>query len=407
MIRFFKYLLLVTISLIILNNCIDEIGGVVDGYEDLIVVEGMLTNEDTEYTIKLSRTSADVNVLGDPVEGASVSVEDGKGNKFDFKEENKGIYVSDDDQFRGEINETYQLTIQIKEGDTYQSEWCVLNEPGEIDSIYFEKRQYYSSAERRNMDGVSIYADGKSCSENDDVSLRWKCYSTWKFMVQYPTYHKLYSYAPDSVTRIPYQNKFCWKSSVTDNINIYSFKNTNTKEVTKQHMLLLRPSESDVVSIRYSVLVKQYSISLDEYNFWRNIKETTQETGDIFGKQPYTVVGNIKNITTPSRRAVGFFRVAGVTSKRTYIDRAEVSKMKIPVETFVNHCPVDTGLIDSARYTNIYDVYNHFVVDSGAGLVDMVTNLYTGEILGLRVTNKKCNDCTKTGSGITPSFWEE
>lgn len=406
MIKMLRNIVLGVMISLVFSSCIDEIAGVVDGYEDLLVIEGQITNEDVAYTVLITRTSEDVNSEGKPVVGAVVSVEDSKGSKYNFVEKGRGEYVSDDDAFRGEINEQYRLNIEIKGGDTYQSSWCILHEPGDIDSIYFESYEYYSQSRMKNMRGISFYANGQGCGD-DDVFLRWKCFHDWKFMVQSPTYHELFRNAPDSVVVTPFQNKFCFKSSISNSINIHSFQNTDETTYNKHYLTSMNPTEMDAFSIRHSLLVKQYSMSSDEYNFWRNIKETTQETGDIFGKQPYPVVSNIKNLTNPEKRAVGFFKVSGVSEKRIYVDRADISFLKIPVLTYTYSCPIDTFLIDSVEFDNVYEVYDYYVNGMGLGLVDLYTNLYTNEILGIRVTEPKCNDCTISGSPNVPSYWEE
>jgi len=82
-----------------------------------------------------------------------------------------------------------------------------------------------------------------------------------------------------------------WKS---DEILIYSNYSGQTGPVKKEPLLFIAPDQSDRLLIQYSMLVSQYSISKAEYDFWNDLKQVNETGGDIFAKQPYNILSNIK-----------------------------------------------------------------------------------------------------------------
>ena len=71
--------------------------------------------------------------------------------------------------------------------------------------------------------------------------------------------------------------------------------------------------------LQYSILVKQYSISKSEFDFWDNLKKINDKSGDIFEYQPYPVNSNIHNVNNTKDRVLGYFQVSAVKQKRKNI----------------------------------------------------------------------------------------
>ena len=105
-------------------------------------------------------------------------------------------------------------------------------------------------------------------------------------------------------------NEFCWKYSHSSDILIHSdVILQESSEPEKMPLLFIASDNSDRLLIHYSILVKQHSISKEEYDFWNNIKQVNEAGDDIFGKQPYMVDGNIHNISNPDEKVLGYFQV--------------------------------------------------------------------------------------------------
>ena len=78
-------------------------------------------------------------------------------------------------------------------------------------------------------------------------------------------------------------------------------------QIKNEPILFIDSGKSDRLMLQYSILVKQYSISSREYDFWNNMKQVNESGGDIFAKQPFSVTSNIHNINNPKERVLGLF----------------------------------------------------------------------------------------------------
>ena len=58
----------------------------------------------------------------------------------------------------------------------------------------------------------------------------------------------------------------------------------------KKPVFFIASDKSDRLRLEYSILVKQYSVSKSEFDFWDNLnKINDKRSGDIFEYQPYPV----------------------------------------------------------------------------------------------------------------------
>ena len=75
------------------------------------------------------------------------------------------------------------------------------------------------------------------------------------------------------------------------------------------------------LSVRYSLLVKQYTIGKEAYVFWNGLEEQNSDQESLYTSQPYQINGNVKNIDNNTEPVLGYFLVAGVSEKRIFVDR--------------------------------------------------------------------------------------
>lgn len=69
------------------------------------------------------------------------------------------------------------------------------------------------------------------------------------------------------------------------------------------------------------VLVKQYAISKEIHSFWKAVDGQVNNSGGIFDEPPTTIRGNLFNANKPDEQVLGFFGVAGVSVKPTFVKR--------------------------------------------------------------------------------------
>lgn len=396
-----------------LCNCIDPYSPKLSGYESLLVVESLVTDANSSYTVKLSRTFQEQNTIPAGVSGATVFISDNSGINSYLSERNSGVYSTDSTTFRGTPGKTYVLHIQTKEGAEYESDPCLMHSVPDIDSVYFSKDQQFLNNQTQLQDGVMVSLNSKPAEKN--VYLRWDFEEVWKFKVPFP---KKYNYIldpefPDNPTfsLVKDVKEFCWKSRKSDVILIYSDYSGLGAEITGEPVCFIPSDKSDRFTVQYSIIVKQYSISQQEYDFWNNLKQVNVAGGDIFAKQPFTVISNIHNVKNPKERILGYFQVSAVKQKRNYLTTAQFVNLGLPY--YHNSC--ESAVKEPLDYPNAFlappptwdDLYTIFCRNSDYYFVEPIFAPNTSDLVKMVFARPQCADCQVTGSLLKPDFWKD
>ena len=398
--------IIIMITGITFSTCIDPYVPELSGYESLLVVDGLITDANNSYSVKLTKTFQNQSSVPEPVNDADLSISDDTGRKYYLFYMRNGIYQTDSLAFRGVIGRTYVLHILTHEGNEYSSEPCILQSVPEIDSVYFAKDQKLLENGTDLRQGVSIYLDSKEGDFNRYY--RWAFEETWKFRVPDPQKYN-YDMASGALYPIHDLKEFCWKTRKSDEILINSVLPGQPALIKKEPIYFIASDISDRLLIQYSILVKQYSISGKEYEFWNNLKNVNESGGDIFAKQPYTVVGNVKNVKNPKERVLGYFQVSAVAQKRANLPFSKIIKMKLPFYHY-NSCfrieaaPSDfmTPYGPSVTWA---DVYRMFCVESDYCFVEPLYIEGTNVLDKMIFSTPECANCEFTGSSKKPVFW--
>ena len=106
-------ILLFLIVIIFFVACIEEFNPKIDGYSNLLVVEGKITNEPGPYIIKLSRSAPFYSLDYYPISGANIVISDDLYTEELLTELEPGIYSTDSLGIKGEVGRRYRITIKI------------------------------------------------------------------------------------------------------------------------------------------------------------------------------------------------------------------------------------------------------------------------------------------------------
>jgi len=398
--------------LFLISTCIDPYDAELDEYESLLVVEGMITDLNSSCKIKLSRTFQNENADPVTISDATVFISDDAGHSYYLQPGGSGLYKTDSLEFRGSPGRTYILHI-LTENEEFVSDPCTMQPVPDIDSIYFAKDADLVNNGSESQEGIRIYLDSKGAEENRFY--RWDFEETWKFRVSNPKkYDYIKGVKPDYPVIVPVADikEFCWKNDSSDEIIIQSISEGQTQRIEKQPVHFIATGKSDRLLIQYSILVRQYSVSKDEYEFWNNLKQINETSGDIFSKQPYGVTSNIHNITNPSDRILGFFQVSAVSEKRKNISYADVVKLGLPFYAYScqtwEYSPGDFETLCMCPPKTWDDVYWIMSVVSDYVFIQPKYQGFSDSILlKLQFTRPECADCELSGSHTEPDFWKE
>ncbi len=152
-IRLFLFIALVA-------GCTVEFLPETDESQDLLVVDGMITNNNQVHRIRLSRSTPVGSPLGSkPVKGAAVTIKDENGIITTLTESPDGTYCTDSTEFIGRIGGRYSLNIEINNA-RYSTDLIEMKPVPPISSLYYEKEVIVASKDTNDVDeGCRIYID--------------------------------------------------------------------------------------------------------------------------------------------------------------------------------------------------------------------------------------------------------
>ncbi|OQX82099.1 MAG: hypothetical protein B6D64_01090 [Bacteroidetes bacterium 4484_276] len=354
-------------------------------YQNLLVVDGMITNEPGPYIVRLSQSTPVSNQVGAYVSGYQIIIMDDHGNTETLHEINPGEYSTDPDGIQGVAGRKYKIEITSVTGEVYQSEYETLKQPTDIESV-FAKLEYRQNNEvNYDIAGYQFYLN-TAMAQHDTNYYLWNMTATYKYQADLKI-----RFIFDGTLR-PFYNsdslRICYKTQIIKEIFTYNTSGLN-KPVLTNFPLHYVSTETRDLSFRYSLMVKQLSISETAYNFWSAAREQNSDIGDLHSRQPYQIRGNISNLNNPGEPVLGLFLVAGVSEKRIFVNRPDPPvRMRYPV------CVAGEGAVENFpdiffRPERFWPVYATFHVDGRPALPPQV-----------------CMNCELSGGVLQkPGFW--
>lgn len=389
------------------STCIDPYTPVLEGYESLLVVEGLVTDEAVPYEVRLTRSIQHEDSVPERVTDATVYISDESGSEAYLGLSSSGSYVTDPAEFTGVTGKTYTLHITTADGREYESDPALMLPVPGIEDIYYEKDKEYSSDRSEILEGIRIYVDTEKGS-GENQYLRWEYEETWKFKL---ADYKRYNYINDS-TIFPVNEvlDYCWKTAKSSAIVEGSIVPGKDDFIKKAPVCFVASAKSDRLILQYSILVKQYSLSSEAYEFWDNLKQVNEAGGSIFDEQPYPVISNIICLNDPGEKVLGYFQVSAAKQVRKYITASELDELSLP--WFIYDCtryevnPLDYWAPGSMLPPMSWDeLYNMFTQAGDFAFVEPIYNESTDELENLVFVASDCSDCTLTGSSEKPEWW--
>lgn len=366
-----------------ISSCVEKYWPEIEKYENVLVVDGLLTNGDDPIIVRLSISSSinDGELL--PVEGGELYITDQDQMEMPLTEMGSGIYQVLDSSFHGQVGGSYQLHISLPNGRNYVSDICHLEEPSPIDSVYGVIESSVVINSSHILKGIQFYIDNHT-NLTDTSYYMWRLTQTFKYQA---TFSLDYTWEGEY---IPYPNpdslRTCWFTSQVNHIFTFSTEYLD-EPVIKRLPLNYVSTETKRLSIRYSLLVKQLSLSKSAFDFWNAIQQQNIEHGNLYSHQPIQIKGNMQNVTNAEETVLGYFTVAGSTKKRIYIDRQ-------PLDYYYDECTPDFESMRNIRFEpeEFWPIYLTNVPSKGLAMGN----------------NEACFDCRLEGGSLTPpDFWED
>ena len=333
----------------LLSACITPVDLEPEGFNDILVVNGFITDQPGPHRITLDRLSRFVGVREEGgtrrfEENARVRIIDDQGNVTPVErvlEVQKRVFNADPfggclpaadsivvqsasfrtpSGFTGVVGRSYTLEVVTQEGRTYRSTPQLILPTPPIDSIGLEFKVLPAVNTPRS--GVEIYA-----AFQDPVG---ENFYFWQYNGIYridtppspdPDACCLYDPADDGEDE-------CWilERNVAGNqlaVSDRLFDGQNTRQLAgmiEDNGLRFANGKTPTTR-QYYVELFQYNMSQEAFNYNERILDLAEINGEVFDPPPLSVGGNLTNVENPDDPIIGFFGAFSVQKAEIFIDR--------------------------------------------------------------------------------------
>jgi len=366
-----------------------------------LVVEGRVTDEIGPFRVRLTQSDHVYNYQNlynfAPVPDAFVDISDQSGNVYNLNYTDNGWYETEDKNLRGIIGNTYILHVNVNDGSQYESTPQQISEVADIDSVYHEEedRTQITGKDVSIEKWLTVYLNTHAPSDSTHY-FKWEFDETWEFNMPVSIDVVKYVFPPDCggckldsmysiLVDVINEKSHCWVTEASKSILVKSTASSNVGEIEKFPVTSIGPGD-DRLSIRYSILIKQYSLNREIFNFFKLLRDLNENNGSMYDKNPSPVNGNI-SCCDNGKIALGYFLASAVKSKRIFINNSEVH--------------VVTGHNAYSACGWVYpplQVMEYYPFGTIGSLVkDHGDTIWTG--------SKYCSDCRVRGTSVKPDFW--
>jgi len=347
----------------------------ISAQSNLLVVDAFLDGTERTCTVVLSRSQDVSDTKAKRMEkNANVQLVDSEGTGYDLKETSDGKYSVSNVTIDTRIK--YQLRLKTEGGKSYQSDFVEIKYTPPIDNVTWEA----------NDRGLQFYVSTHD-DEKKSIYYQYRFVETWAYVAPL-----LSSYEVKNEIAVPRVSDIyhCWSTAASSNISIATSVKLSEDIISNfPFYLLARPSEKYL--IRYSILVKQNTLTVEAYNYWQQLQRNTEKLGTLFDPQPSQIQSNVQNIDNEDEPVLGYFNAGITTEKRIFVDFSELPKDWYFSKT---QCHLDTVRNEALGGFQGFLIYPLYKGNS--------TSPY-----GYLYTNSICADCRASGGGTTatPDFW--
>lgn len=356
-----------------------------------MVVEGTIDVGDSITVIKLSQTvnlGADVQTSG--LSGYEVTIQDETGAPVAQLQEQLGQSGKYTSATPLSLNPAKKYRLHISgNGKEYASDYTAVKNTPAVDSVGFVPKG----------NNLIVYVNTHDAT-NSSRYYRWDYTEDWKFHSRYES-----GFLVDPGTkairsrRENEQSYYCYTGDKSGNIIIGSSAKL-TSDVIFQAPLTTIQSTNEKLSVRYSILVRQYALTKEAYQFWENIRKNTEQLGSIFDAQPSQLQGNIHCLSNPAEPVIGFVTITNIQRKRIFIDNSELPAEWFPIYPY--SCEVDTALNYNPKNMQ-HEVQLSIIEGTGIPIAPIVDQ---NVVIGYTYSTIECTDCRIRGKSLPPPFWK-
>mgnify|MGYP006169010927 FL=1 len=387
-------ILLLVVILVACNSCTEPYALQSSNYQNYLVVEATLTNGLKKQEVKLTRTYRLEEREPTAEQNATVKVFGDDGSVFLFEEENEK-YVSVD-EFEPLPNVAYRLEIETENGKRYISTEQTLPSVSNLESIAAIRK-----TNDLGTDGVEIQANSFDPT-NSSKFYRFTFEETYKVIVPYWSANNI-RILPDNTIEFYLRDgetRTCYSNDTSKSIILENTSNSIEDRILNFPVHFIPQSDYKIAN-RYSIIVHQYIHNATSFEFYKNLKNLSDEGSNLSQVQPGLIPSNLTCVQQPNEIVVGLFDVATVSSERIFFNYEEIFPDSYP-PGFFYEC--ETRSFNSQDFSPL---------NSNDGFVAMKSYINSNQLIYYRNTGAiyelvkpVCGDCTTFSSNVIPPFWQ-
>lgn len=305
----------------------------VDSMDDVMIVDGIITDQPGRSVIKLRYFSDYDGISEHPLSDATVFVSDNLDNIIPFRDDDlasPGHYLPFG-EFVGVPGRIYTLHVETKDGDIYISKPQLIMPAARIEDVNAQyaareyiRQSYYGRYFRQEVPGIEVFTD--LSAENEDI-LRFRIEPTLLLLYWYDDTEDI----PDDEgvdeddEPIEPEVYYCWqKFSLTDeaNVNLHFFD--KGYESVKNHLLCFLPDSKFLYNLernemihRKILIIRYYTLNDDAHRFYAESHKQLTSENKLFDPVVSQLAANIICTSNPDKPVAGFFE-ASSTRCETY-----------------------------------------------------------------------------------------
>jgi hypothetical protein len=363
----------------LLFSCLDPYQPpVTDEEVNFLVIDGFVNTSDGTVNVTLSRALVLWKVASPvPETGAQVILEESGGSTYVLNELPHGKYTATSAAIVPGLE--YRLYVQTQSGKEYRSQYITPRQSPPITDVDWVAAE----------DGIFITVDTHDAA-NQTHYYRWDFEETWAYKSAFASEYKIDGGVGvlRSTDELIHQ---CYRSVPSVQINTATTTRFSEDRIDDYELTFIKAG-AQKISDHYSILVNQYALSKSAYEYWEQLKNTTETLGSLFDPQPSRVSGNIQNINDPAEPVIGYFDGGSSTQKRMFIryrDLPDYLQITIPQ----GDCQQEA--IDVDKVSTLPSFYM------------LTTAIVSGiSVVGFNYSTVICVDCRHIGGTTTkPDFW--
>ncbi len=317
----FKKYFVAFISIVFINNsCIDKYIPPIGSQDSHnLAIFGQITDTEGYQTVSISNSASIIFINSpkfDPVSGCTVILHDNLGNSFNLDEYQPGLYRVWMTKDFLKPGTSYKLNVTTNSGEEIESDYDQLPECPKIDSVYYIRKDIPTTNPNKPLQGIQFYIDMDATNVSSHY-FKWEIEETYEHHAVYPKKTYWDGKTIKEANPPDYSMMICWSTEKLKNHYTLSTVNLAQNRIS-MHPLHFVDNLTQRLTYGYSILVNQYALSSSAYNFWDQLRENN-ELGGLYGKQPISIKGNLKNLTSSGKKVLGIFQATSIQTKRIFV----------------------------------------------------------------------------------------